>query len=186
MFTANPFIKQSANSDEHFRNAYFDSQACAAAAFKIDISELREAKRKGCPAFRSGRVYRDEYLRWRQASELEEIHSVRANGVGIQEGRSIIAQTIRGINVCVNLGVLTPEQSFDFCRTIVEAAGDPELREAFRRALCDWLEFNFSEIAEAKARKAHPQIMSWLTSENKPWARRTYGLGDTGSQTPDE
>ncbi len=88
--------------------------------------------------------------------------------------------------MCANLGVLTPEQSFDFCRTIVEAASDPELREVFRQALCDWLEFNFSEIAEAKAPKAHPQIMSWLTSENKAWARRTYGLGDTGSQTPDE
>jgi hypothetical protein len=47
MFTANPFIKQSANSDEHFRNAYFNSQVCAVAAFKIDISELREDKRQG-------------------------------------------------------------------------------------------------------------------------------------------
>jgi hypothetical protein len=38
--------------------AYFDSQASAAATLKIDISELREAKAEGCPAFRSGRVYR--------------------------------------------------------------------------------------------------------------------------------
>jgi hypothetical protein len=37
--------------------AYFDSQASAAAALKIDISELRKAKQEGCPAFRSGRVY---------------------------------------------------------------------------------------------------------------------------------
>ncbi len=41
---------------------YFDSLASAAAALKIDIYELREAKRQGCPAFRSGRVYGDEYL----------------------------------------------------------------------------------------------------------------------------
>jgi len=41
---------------------YFDSQAAAAAALKIDIEELRAAKREGCPAFRSGRVYRDELL----------------------------------------------------------------------------------------------------------------------------
>jgi hypothetical protein len=46
------------------RPAYFDSQAQAAAILKIDISELREAKARGCPAFRSGRVYRDELLRW--------------------------------------------------------------------------------------------------------------------------
>ena len=46
------------------RPAYFDSQAQAAATLNIDISELREAKAEGCPAFRSGRVYRDELLRW--------------------------------------------------------------------------------------------------------------------------
>jgi hypothetical protein len=43
---------------------YFDSQASAAAALKVDIYDLREAKRQGCPAFRSGRVYRDELLQW--------------------------------------------------------------------------------------------------------------------------
>ena len=43
---------------------YFDSQASAAAALKIDIYDLREAKRQGCPAFRSGRVYRGELLSW--------------------------------------------------------------------------------------------------------------------------
>ena len=44
--------------------AYYDSQAAAAAALGIDIYEIREAKRQGCPAFRSGRVYRDELLQW--------------------------------------------------------------------------------------------------------------------------
>jgi len=53
--------------------AYFDSQASAAAALKIDTYELREAKRQGCPAFRSGRIYGDEYLNWRQARELEKV-----------------------------------------------------------------------------------------------------------------
>ena len=43
---------------------YFDSQAQAAAVLKLDIYELREAKAAGCPAFRSGRVYRDELLAW--------------------------------------------------------------------------------------------------------------------------
>ena len=33
--------------------AYFDSQAAAAATLKIEIDEIREAKREGCPAFRS-------------------------------------------------------------------------------------------------------------------------------------
>lgn len=43
---------------------YFDSQAQAAATLKIDISELREAKAEGCPAFRSGRVYTGPLLAW--------------------------------------------------------------------------------------------------------------------------
>jgi hypothetical protein len=44
--------------------AYFDSQASAAATLKIDVSELREAKAEGCPAFRSGRVYTAPLLAW--------------------------------------------------------------------------------------------------------------------------
>ena len=43
---------------------YFDSQASAAATLKIDISELRQAKAEGCPAFRSGRVYTAPLLAW--------------------------------------------------------------------------------------------------------------------------
>jgi len=46
------------------RVAYFDSQASAAATLNIDIYELRDAKAAGCPAFRSGRVYRDELICW--------------------------------------------------------------------------------------------------------------------------
>jgi hypothetical protein len=44
--------------------SYFDSQSSAAASLKIEVSELRQAKAEGCPAFRSGRVYRNELLRW--------------------------------------------------------------------------------------------------------------------------
>ena len=54
--------------------------ASAAAALRIDIHELREAKRQGCLAFRSGRVYRDEFLSWREARELERVGSVGADG----------------------------------------------------------------------------------------------------------
>jgi hypothetical protein len=52
-----------ASYDMRRRPAYFDSQAQAAAIFNVDISELREAKARGCPAFRSGRVYQDELIR---------------------------------------------------------------------------------------------------------------------------
>jgi hypothetical protein len=43
--------------------AYFDSQALAAAALNISIDEIRRVKRAGCPAFRSGRVYKKPLLR---------------------------------------------------------------------------------------------------------------------------
>ena len=158
--------------------AYFDSQASAAAALKIDIYELREAKRQGSPAFRSGRVYRDELLRWLQTRDLQKTGSVGANVAGLEENRFVIAQTIRGLSVCANLGVLTPEQYFDFCLTIVEAADDHELREVFRQTILNWLELNFSKIAEAKARKAHPKIMSWFQSETKARAQRKDEAGD--------
>jgi hypothetical protein len=46
------------------RPAYFDSQAQAAAILRIDISDLREAKAEGCPAFRSGRVHIAPLLAW--------------------------------------------------------------------------------------------------------------------------
>ena len=158
--------------------AYFDSIAAAAATLKIEISELREAKRQGCPAFRSGRVYRDELLSWLQARDLKKIGSVKANCAGLEENRFAIAQTIRGLSICANLGALTPEQYFDFCHTIVEATNDHELREVFRQTIVNWLELNFSKIEEAKARKAHPKIMSWFRSETEAWARGKDEAGD--------
>jgi len=58
--------------------SYFDSQGSAAATLKIEISELREAKAEGCPAFRSGRVYTAPLLAWRaekcrQRTRLETV-----------------------------------------------------------------------------------------------------------------
>jgi hypothetical protein len=152
--------------------AYFDSHAAAAAALNIEIDDIREAKREGCPAFRSGRVYGKELVSWFETRALQNIGSAKLNGIGLEKGRSLIAQTIRGLSVCANLGLLTPEQYFDFCLTIIEAANDPELREVFRQTILNWLQLNFSEVAEAKARKAYPKIMYWFRSETEAWARR--------------
>ena len=158
--------------------AYFDSQAAAAATLKIEIDDIREAKREGCPAFRSGRVYGKELLSWLETRALQNTASAKLNGIGLEKGRSVIAQTIRGLSVCANLDILTPEQYFDFCLTIVEAANDPGLREVFRQTILSWLQLNFSEVAEAKARKAYPKIMSWFRSETKAQARRKDEEGD--------
>ena len=159
--------------------AYFDSQAAAAAALGIDIDELRNAKRRGCPAFRSGRVYGDELLRWREAEQLGKIGSAASNGAGTKNARAVIAQTIRVISDCADLGILTADQCFDLCITIVEAVADPEIRELFREMIFSWLQRDFSEIAFAKARKAHPRIMSWFDSETIRW-----GLRDCASDSP--
>ena len=43
---------------------FYDSQAQAAAELRIALDILRDAKRNGCPAFRSGRVYRAPFLAW--------------------------------------------------------------------------------------------------------------------------
>jgi len=162
--------------------AYFDSQAAAAAALKIEIDDIREAKREGCPAFRSGRVYGKELLSWLEARALQNTGPVKWNGIGLEKGRSVVAQTIRGLSVCANLGLLTPEQYFDFGLTIVKAADDPELREVFRQTILNWLQLNFSQIADARARKAHPKIMSWFHSETEARARRDPELDDLKAQ----
>lgn len=43
---------------------YYDSQASAAAELQIDVFLVKAAKRAGCTAFRSGRVYRAELVAW--------------------------------------------------------------------------------------------------------------------------
>ena len=68
--------------------AYFDSQASAAATLKIDISELRQAKAEGCPAFRSGRVYTAPLLAWfaekrQRRAELAAAKTADESDVGV-------------------------------------------------------------------------------------------------------
>jgi hypothetical protein len=104
--------------------AYFDSQASAASVLNIDIDVLRDAKAAGCPAFRSGRVYKKELQEWlrknarkkssvRNADDeivsaqdwenrrqllfdlLEFIHSAYIDGrIGLKEYREIGSETV--------------------------------------------------------------------------------------------
>ncbi len=55
---------------------YYDSQASAAAALNISIYDLRDAKRDGCLAFRSGRVYRQELLDYLESKRAGNAASV--------------------------------------------------------------------------------------------------------------
>src|SRR5438477_11788074 len=83
--------------------AYLDSHAAAATALNIEIDDIREAKREGCPAFRSGRVYGKELLSWLETRALKTHGSAKLNGSGLEKAPSVIAQTIRGLSVCANL-----------------------------------------------------------------------------------
>jgi len=70
--------------------AYFDSQAQASAILKIHISELREAKAEGCPAFRSGRVYTAPLLAWFAEKRQRRAHLAAAETVdGVVDQRVV-------------------------------------------------------------------------------------------------
>jgi hypothetical protein len=85
--------------------AYFDSQAQAAATLKIDISELREAKAEGCPAFRSGRVYTAPLLAW-----FTEKRQRRAHLAAAEMANSMVDQRVG--DKCENDGEL-PKSHWD-------------------------------------------------------------------------
>jgi hypothetical protein len=61
---------------------FYDSQAAGAAALNIDVYVLRDAKREGCPAFRSGRVYRRELIERFQEKKPHVLNKCRSTERG--------------------------------------------------------------------------------------------------------
>jgi hypothetical protein len=150
-------------SDMPRQTAYFDSQASAAAALNIDIYELRDAKREGCPAFRSGRVYTEELLNWLAQKRLRRVESAAPQNDQERNRLDAIVRTLMGLSECANMGVLTDEQHFEFGRTIVEASENKEILQIFINVIFGWLFGTFPDLAAA--RKAHPNIIRWLEAE---------------------
>jgi hypothetical protein len=142
---------------------YYDSQATAAAALKIDIYELRELKSTGrCPeAFQSGRVYKGPLLKW-LASRRRRQAAKNSNSPCDEttRRRSAVANAMIALAQCANAGVLTDEQYFKLGITIAEASTDEEILKQWIQVLFDFLSENFSELSDA--RKAHPRIVRWL------------------------
>lgn len=142
--------------------AYFDSQAQAAAVLNIDIYKLRDAKREGCPAFRSGRVYHDELLDWfgrkRQRREL-----TASSDAKVKKRQKLIACTFLNLMECANADLLTDDQFFDIGKTIVETAGDELILEGFIGIMFQFVADNFPELSDAH--KAHPKIVDWLCAQ---------------------
>ena len=53
------------------KRLFYDSQQQAAAALGVPIDDIRQAKREGCTAFRSGRVYCEEIRTWLRAKKKQ-------------------------------------------------------------------------------------------------------------------
>jgi hypothetical protein len=143
--------------------AYFDSQAQAAAALNIDIYKLREAKREGCAAFRGGRVYRDELLKWFADKRFRRVESALSSGDETKKRLRAGAHAMLYLTYCANLNILTDDQFFNFGRTIVEAVGDEEMLQVFIEIIFQWLCQTFPELSDAY--KAHPKIVDWLCAQ---------------------
>ncbi len=73
-----------------------------------------------------------------------------------------------GLHQFANLKLISPEQHFKCCKTIVEAVNDEEVFVLFLRTMYDWLLGQFwkegktQEQAFLAASNVYPQIVKWL------------------------
>ena len=160
---------------------YYDSQAAAAAALNIDIYEIRVAKRQGCPAFRSGRVYRRELLDWlakhrphalRRGNDATPFPLEPANTGNEKTDRALdVAGAIVALTHCANRGLIADDRYLEIGTEIVRSITD-ELKEwpEGKPLLDDWAEkvlgYLFSEFGHEEnleaAHKTHPKLVGWL------------------------
>src|SRR5437868_410994 len=111
--------------------AYFDSQASAAAVLKISIDEIRCAKRAGCPAFRSGRVYKKELLKWLAENKPKGMKRRAGRGAASANYIAKIVSKLSGVALEVALstalsslmerydaGLISSEEYFERCTVI--------------------------------------------------------------------
>lgn len=74
-----------------------------------------------------------------------------------------VARAMLGLAECANFGVLTDDQYFKLGKTIVEAAGNGELRQIFTDGINDLLRSKYSELPAAFT--AHPEMTYWIIRE---------------------
>ena len=112
--------------------AYFDSQASAAAVLKISIDEIRCAKRAGCPAFRSGRVYEKPLLRWLaknkskgmkrrprgRAASADYIGKILSNLSDVAL-KAALSQALFSLMKRFDAGLVSSEEYFERCTVII-------------------------------------------------------------------
>jgi hypothetical protein len=100
--------------------AYFDSQASAAAALKIDIRDIREAKKAGCPAFRSGRVYKKPLLKWIARKSKKTKHKTDS---GHDEVRNALCDAMSSLAELFRAGLISSDDYFDRVTKILAIRG---------------------------------------------------------------
>ena len=81
---------------------------------KISIDEIRRAKRAGCPAFRSGRVYKKSLLKWLAKNKLKRTPRSDLKG--------LICETMISLAKKFDAGLITSDDYFERC-TVVIAVG---------------------------------------------------------------
>jgi hypothetical protein len=157
---------------------YFDSQASAAASLGLDIYEIREAKTKGCTAFRSGRVYRAPLLEWlakhkphaRRKRHVAPIFSLEAAKTGDERtDRALdVCATIIALTNCANRGLITDDRYLEIGTELMRSITD-EINEwpEGKPLIDDWaaklLEYLFDNFKDLEAgHKAHPKLVGWL------------------------
>jgi hypothetical protein len=148
------------------RPAYFDSQVSAAAALRIDIYKIRQAKAAGCPAFQSGRVYRDDLLAWFE--EKRRLRAAKSKRDPRMDRTMPVAKTIIALTDCVNLGLITDDLYFETGTEIIRSITDEIKDWSEGEPLIDeWVEnlfrYLFGKFKDLKAaHKAHPKLVGWL------------------------
>jgi hypothetical protein len=98
---------------------YFDSQASAAAALKIDIRVLRELKRTGCPAFHSGRVYTQPLLKCMAQNKSKRAR--RKTDSGHDEVKNALCEAMTSLATRFRDGLISSDVYFDRVTNILSA-----------------------------------------------------------------
>jgi hypothetical protein len=101
--------------------AYFDSQASAAATLKIDIRDIREAKKAGCPAFRSGRVYEKPLVKWLAHNKSKR--TKRKIDSPDDEPRHALCEAMISLAKRFDGGLITSGEYFDHCALLIGLRG---------------------------------------------------------------
>ena len=149
--------------------AYFDSQVQAAAMLNINVYDVKAAKAAGCPAFRGGgRIRSKEFVAWLKKRNIERERQASEETDEKKNLIRVVGETLMGLDECGNLNLLTAEQHFEFCKTIVEASKNSDVLHFFVQHMFSWLrskswfgDRTFEQAIWAML-KEHPKITKWV------------------------